>query len=323
MESLRNLVTPKHPNASRRRFMAGAGAVSLTALASGILAGDKEVKGAEVATFGPKGHHRALTDIDILNFALNLEYLEAEFYLRATTGSGLSDSEITGIAGDGKKPTAAETPGAVTVPSSTKVNFTIPLIEDYANTIASDEKRHVDFLRSALGKHAVNRPEIDLSNSFNAAAAAAGIGPAFDPFADDDSFLLGAFIFEDVGVTAYHGGAPFIRNTAYLNAAAGILGTEAYHAGAIRAALAGRSQTNTAIPGIANKITALRAAADASSGGHEVGLTDSGGHFVISPTDANGITFARTFAEVLAIVYLGSSTKPGGFFPSGLSGFIA
>ena len=321
MDQLRSLFTAKQPTASRRRFIAGAGAISLTALASGILAGGKEAKGAEVATFGAKGHKRVLTDIDILNFALNLEYLEAEFYLRATTGSGLSDSEITGVAGDGKKPTAPETPGTVT--GGSKVSFSIPLIEDYANTIASDEKRHVDFLRMALGKHAVARPEIDLTTSFNAAASAAGIGATFDPFSNDDFFLLGAFIFEDVGVTAYHGGASYIRNTAYLNAAAGILGTEAYHAGAVRAALAGRAQTNPTLPGIANKISILRATADASSGGHDVGLTDSGGHFIISPTDANGITFARTFAEVLAIVYLGSSTTPGGFFPSGLSGFIA
>jgi hypothetical protein len=195
------------------------------------------------------------------------------------------------------------------------VPFATPAIQEYALEIANDELAHVRFLRSALGQVAIDRPQIDLTNSFNAAAMAAGIGPSFNPFDNENDFLLGAFVFEDVGVTAYHGAAGLLLSKTFLTAAAGIMATEAYHAAEVRTLIA---QLGGAYVTAANQISALRAAA---GGGAEVAISGT----TIVPADTNSIAFDRTTSEVLHIVYLNAAagTTSGGFFPAGLNGNIA
>ncbi len=282
---------------SRRFFLAGLGCSAGAATALTIAGcGGKSASTTPAPTPKPP-----LTDADILNFALNLEYLEAEFYLRAATGAGLSDAD----AGSGA--------GAVT--GGTQVTFKTPALQQYAMEIANDELAHVRFLRKALGSAAVSRPAIDLTGSFDAAAVAAGIGSSFNPFADEDSFLVGAFTFEDVGVTAYHGAAGLLTDKTNLGAAAGIMATEAYHAAEIRTLIAYRGGNFLTY---ANQISALRASA---GGGSEVALSGS----TIVPADSNSIAYDRTTDQVLHIVYLNGTAgvvKSGGFFPNGLNGTI-
>ncbi|WP_375402808.1 ferritin-like domain-containing protein [uncultured Sphingomonas sp.] len=268
------------------------------------------------------------TDADVLNFALNLEYLEAQFYSFAFFGTGLANSDLTGTGVRGE------------VRGGRQVAFSDPIVRQYAREIAQDEIAHVKFLRTALGAATVAQPAIDIRGGaggpFAAAAVAAGVpnGANFDPYADDNSFLLGAYIFEDVGVTAYKGASPLLTNNAFIDAAAGILAVEAFHAGIVRGSLYARSvaapalRTNADL--ISNARDSLDGATDLDQGISPVAtaLTTSAGtttalasNFV--PTDASGIVFSRTTGQVLNIVYLTrAAATAGGFFPVGVNGPI-
>lgn len=277
---------------NRRRFMGQAGLAGLAALGAGHL------------STTPTAAQTIANDNDILNFALHLEYLEAEFYLRAALGRGLADADTTGTG----------TRGAVT--GGSQVTFASEAIRQYALEIAADEEAHVRFLRSALGAAANARPAIDIQNSFTAAATAAGLPLPFNPYADENSFLLGAFIFEDVGVTAYKGAARSITNKDILEAAAGLLAVEAYHASQIRTVLFAR--------GLRAPVLQISNARDSLDGTTDLdqGITDATTRLAnIVPTDANGLAFSRTPRQVLNIVFLNPDNVAlsGGFFPSGIN----
>lgn len=300
---------------SRRGFITGVGAVG----AATALAGCSN-NGSNSANTGSTGP----SDTDILNFALNLEYLEATFFLYSATGAGLATADM------------GSSPGTVT--GGMQVQGLTSEQQDFINEFAFAEQQHVRFLRSALSSAAVSMPNIDIVNSFNSLAVAADIAATFNPYANFDSWLVGAFVFEDVGVTAYSGAAPLISpagiTAGYLTAAAGIQAVEAYHAGAIRTSLTAGAVA-AAAPGAAaypyltyaNLVATLRSKL---GGGNEIGLnvptSASTPSSIVAANPANAVGFGRTTDEVLHIVYgtgAGAGITGGAFFPNGLNGAIS
>ena len=309
----------------RRNFLRVAGSAAAAVGGASLLAacGDDNnnnggMTGATPTPSPTSPPSTAITDFDILNFALNLEYLEAQFYSYAATGSGLPSSMLGGIG----------TLGSVT--GGKKVPFTDPVVAAYAREISGDETAHVAFLRKALGNSAVAMPSINIDGSatgaFTAAARAAkvvGSSGTFDPYASDENFLLGAFIFEDVGVTAYKGASPLLASKAYLEAAAGILAAEAYHAGLIRTVLYSKGMATPMLRTAAGQISDARDSLDGSSDDDQ-GITGSDPtQSNIVPTNSDSIAFSRTAGQVLNVVYLNNAAVTmGGFFPNGVNGFI-
>ncbi len=187
---------------NRRRFLTGLGTAGLAAGATMVLGCGSSMKSTvpPVMAGTPQPN-------DVLNFALNLEYLEASFYLYATTGTGLSSTDMGS--------------GAGMVTGGSQVTNFSPTIAAIAAQIADDEKTHVELLRSALGSAAVAMPNINLG--------------ALGTINNQTLFLQIARAFEDTGVSAYIGAAQYlVSSVPDLTYAAQILAIEAYHASNIR-----------------------------------------------------------------------------------------
>jgi hypothetical protein len=233
----------------------------------------------------------SITDTDILNFALNLEYLEAEFYTVITTGKTLEESGFN-LSGKGNSGPTKGGGKVDFIHSQNRVELTKQL-KNVMEEITYDEQQHVLLLRGALGDDAIAKPAINLD----------ALGTGFQGFLHCTAL---ARAFEDVGVSAYGGAAPLISSKAYLATAARIALTEAYHAGNLR----------------------LIAAANADPYLFKVDSMDilpppeGTEYFTVN---SQALSLVRTPGEVLAIVYGNSTlgTSAGGFFPEGVNGSIS
>lgn len=323
-------------SADRRAFFGralGAAAIGTAALTASRTANAQTPTPTATATPTPTGTPTtALVDLDYFNFALNLEYLTANFLSFATSNAALAAADISGTVG---------TAGAAT--GGRQRAFDDADVAALAREMAADDLAHVRYLRASGATLAVAQPAIDLSPSgaFSAVMRTAGVvgaGATFDPYASDDAFLLAAFLFKDLTVAAYKAASPLFASTTLLEAAAGLIATEAYHAAAIRTMLYRRGVVaGSTLIQATEQISALRDSFDgtgtdntstgvASDGDQGIAAGTDGADQPVSnivPTNVNGLVFSRSPQRTLNILYLTrASATSGGFFPAGLNGNI-
>lgn len=244
------------------------------------------------------------TDIDLFNFALNLEYLETDYYLR---GLGMTVDEVFG------------TSFGAPVKGGRKVRFSNPAREGMIKNIAGNEVAHINFVRAITGSQAAQRPPIDMDAGFAAVAAAAGLSN-FDPFGNEIDFFLGGMLFEDVGVSVLKGSARKLRSLTLRESAAGLLGSEGYHMGAIRSVIYKMGDpARSRAAAISEFRDRLDGPQDLDQPPIKVGAMAN-----ITPANQNGIALGRTPEHALNIIY-GNPARgvmAGGFYPEGFNGRI-
>ena len=314
-----------------------AGAVAAAAVARAALAPTPAKAASEVIppTTGP-----TQMDVNILNFALNLELAEAQFYANAVFGTGLSANDLAGGLPENVQSNFAEIiytdPGATPVPAgNTLVPFSNPLIAELAQAVAIDELAHVRFIKgtlATLGGGIIAAPLIDvtaagafttLATAVNTLIGSVVIPTPYNPYADDVNFLLAAFNFEDVGVTAYAGAAGLISmGSELVQYAASILAVEAYHSGTWQTLILSEGANAQA-----DAIADLRSILSSGQYPGQALADDFGttnpvtGAPVDDPRDGNGLAYRRSVQQILNIEYgnEGVNRKPGLFFPNGFN----
>ncbi|XP_023006619.1 desiccation-related protein PCC13-62-like [Cucurbita maxima] len=264
------------------------------------------------------------SDVDLLEFPLNLEYLEAEFFLFGSLGYGL-DKVAPYLTMGGPSPIGA------------KMANLGPFIKDIIMQFAYQEVGHLRAIKDTV--KGFPRPLLNLSSESFAKVMDrtfdSKLKPPFDPYANDLNFLLASYIVPYVGLTGYVGANPKLKSAASKRLVAGLLGVESGQDAVIRTLLYERATKRVEPYGVTvaeftQRISELRNKLG-RAGMKDEGIVvpkDKGGEGKISGNVLAGneysISYARTPEEILRIVYGGGNEHvPGGFYPKGADGNIA
>ena len=153
------------------------------------------------------GHTDSVPDVDVLNYALTLEYLEATFYTLALGGSGTAGVPASSARFNRKRITG----GGHFAGLGGRIRRSA---HDLLTDIRDHEVAHVDFLRGALGPAAVGPCTFNFSSALRSVR----------------SFLQTAQLLENTGVMAYDGAIRYVDAGDNLQAGAQIATVEARHA---------------------------------------------------------------------------------------------
>ncbi|CAN5950009.1 unnamed protein product [Sphagnum jensenii] len=286
------------------------------------------------------------SDYENIQVALNLEYLEAEYFLWAAYGYGL-DKLAPRLTEGGPKPIGVQ-----------KANLNV-LANDIIAQFGLQEIGHLTILQKDLGSSYFPRVQLNLSaaNWANFIDEAVGqkLHPPFNPYANTLNFLISAYAIPYVGLTGYVGTIPLLQGVAAktalptwvpqkwptwawgwvdLKSVGALLGLGTSQDAIIRAAL--YEFKDDLVPPykftvaqftdfISNLQNSLSHAFVGE--GLEVPKKQGADGLVtgnILSADIYSLSYARTAEQVLATVYFtGDAATPGGFFPKGASGTIA
>ncbi|GMP40188.1 hypothetical protein CsSME_00010733 [Camellia sinensis var. sinensis] len=263
-------------------------------------------------------------DVDLLQFAENLEHLEADFFLWGALGFGLDKVAPQLVMGG---------PAPIGVQKANLDSLTHSIIYEFG----FEEVGHLRALKSTVG--GFPRPLMDLSAHNFAKLFDEAFGyqlrPAFDPYRDSLSYMLGSYVIPYMGLVGYVGANPLLNGYKSKRLLAGLLGVEAGQDAVIRMYLYERAEElvhpyNHTVAEFTIRISQLR------NNLAMCGIKDEG--IIVPPelgaenrTETNvlssnfdSISYKRTPAEILRVLYdTGDEHKPGGFFPHGANGKIA
>ncbi|KAI4326467.1 hypothetical protein MLD38_031780 [Melastoma candidum] len=264
------------------------------------------------------------SDADLIHVAMNLEFLEAEFFLYGAFGKGL-DSIAPYLAKGGPPPVGGQ--------KAELDHLVWSIIAEFAY----EEVGHVRAIYERVG--GIPRPLLNISKESFADVFDVALGhklvPPFDPYASSIHYLLASYLLPYVGLTGYVGAIPHLSNYTTKDLVGRLLGVESGQDAVIRTLLYERAfdkvePYGVTVAELTNKLSWVRNELG------KCGLKDKG---VIVPKELgpegkletevlssgkNELAYSRTPQEIFRIVYgSGNEHVPGGFYPHGGNGRIA